>query len=399
MAERVTDEDLALLGELGVETAREDRGGRTPREQRIIAGFEEIGRFVAEHGRPPQHGEGRDIFERLYAVRLDRLRASEECRAVLAGLDPRGLLAGGEAAAGEADGDEPDDAALLASLGVGPSSDSDVTRITHVRTQQERRAAEDVARRKPCEDFEAFRRTFEQVQRELDAGVRPTTAFEHNGRLDTGDLFVLGGQKVLVAGEGKVIDKEYGREDRRLRVIFDNGTESNLWLRSLQRALYKDERNRRILPPDAEALPLFADSVAEGDTAAGSIYVLRSRSDHPFVAAHRNLIHKIGVTGGAVKARIANAKKDPTYLLADVEVVAEYKLANINRAALEALLHRFFGAARLDLELKDRFGEHVEPQEWYLLPLPSIAEAIGRILDGSIGGFRYDPAGARLAPV
>jgi len=49
--------------------------------------------------------------------------------------------------------------------------------------------------------------------------------------------------------------------------------------------------------------------------------VLRSKSEHPFVAKNRTVLHKIGVTGGDVKARVANAKKDPTYLLADVEIV------------------------------------------------------------------------------
>jgi hypothetical protein len=102
------------------------------------------------------------------------------------------------------------------------------------------------------------------------------------------------------------------------------------------------------------------------------------------------------VTGGDVKSRVANAKKDPTYLLADVEIVATYKLANVNRKALEALLHRLFGAARLDLELKDRFGGQVEPREWFLVPLPVIDEAIQRIKDPSISNFRYDPQTARL---
>ena len=69
-----TDEDDALLEELGVEVEAKATGGRTPREERIIAGFEEIQRFVDERGRTPQYGEARDIFERLYAVRLDRLR-------------------------------------------------------------------------------------------------------------------------------------------------------------------------------------------------------------------------------------------------------------------------------------------------------------------------------------
>ncbi len=108
------------------------------------------------------------------------------------------------------------------------------------------------------------------------------------------------------------------------------------------------------------------------------------------------MIHKIGVTGGDVKARIATARKDPTYLLADVEIVSTFKLSNINRKKLEALLHRFFGSARLDLELKDRFGLQVEPKEWFLVPLDAIEDAIGKLKEGRIGSFRYDSKKANL---
>lgn len=399
MAERVTDEDLELLDQLGVDTAPAERGGRTPREQRIIAGFEEIERFYDEHGRLPQHGEDRDIFERLYAVRLDRLRASAECRELLKGLDSRGLLEGARQAGAGAPDEPVTDEDLLAALGVDSAPSDDVTQLVHVRSHVDRKAADEVAQRVPCADFESFRPVFQQVQNELAAGVRRTERFYHNGKLEPGDMFILGGQKVLVAAADQVLEKDFGREDRRLRVIFDNGTESNLWLRSLQRALYKDERNRRILPPDAEAAPLFSDGIAENDAQVGFIYVLQSKSDHPFVAEHRSLIHKIGVTGGDVKGRIANAAKDPTYLLADVEIVATYKLANINRKALEALLHKFFAAARMDMQLKDRFGSQVEPREWFLVPLAAIDEAIQKIKDGTIGGFRYDPQTASMTPV
>lgn len=172
----------------------------------------------------------------------------------------------------------------------------------------------------------------------------------------------------------------------------------HLLLRSLQRALYKDEHGRRILPSEAEAAPLFSDEADDGDLESGTIYVLRSKSDHPFIAEHRKLIHKIGVTGGDVKHRVANARKDPTYLLADVEVVATFRLANVNRKALESLLHRLFAEARLDLDLKDRFGSQVEPREWFFVPLPVIDEAIRRIKDGTIEGLRYDPETAALQP-
>ena len=160
---------------------------------------------------------------------------------------------------------------------------------------------------------------------------------------------------MIVADLGDPFVSDHGRPDRRLRVVYDNGTESDLLVRSLQRALNKDKTSRRISDPDMG--PLFSDEEEEGDLPTGYIYVLRSKSDHPFVAQNRTVLHKIGVTGGDVKKRVANAKKDPTYLLADVEIVRTFKLSNINRKRLEALLQRFFGAARLDLQLKDRFDE------------------------------------------
>lgn len=129
---------------------------------------------------------------------------------------------------------------------------------------------------------------------------------------------------------------------------------------------------------------------------SGTIYVLRSKSENPFVAEHRELIHKIGVTGGKVETRIANAEHDATYLLADVEIVATYKLAGINRTKLEALLHRVFAPAQLDLEIKDRFGRPVKPREWFLVPLAAVNEAVERIRDGSITTMVYSPETAKL---
>jgi hypothetical protein len=396
MPEHVTDEDLELLGELGVDTSSGQSGGRSAKEQRIIAGFEEIERFVEEHGRLPQHGENRDIFERLYAVRLDRIRESAECREVLKDLDSRGLLSVKDQAPATIAEDGPSDEELLASLGAGASEENDVAKLVHVRSREEIRAAEEIAQRAPCKDFDEFKPIFERVQRDLETGKRQTVKYKDKAEVKKGDLFILDGQKVLVADLGERFVSDYGRPDRRLRVVYDNGSESDLLVRSLQRALYKDKASRRITEPGFG--PLFSDIEEEDDLASGYVYVVRSKSEHPFVAANRSVIHKIGVTGGDVKSRLANAKKDPTYLLADAEVVATFKLANVNRKALEALLHKFFGSARLDLELKDRFGAQVEPREWFLVPLPVIDEAIQRIKDGTIGACRYDPETASLTP-
>ena len=132
------------------------------------------------------------------------------------------------------------------------------------------------------------------------------------------------------------------------------------------------------------------------DVETGTIYVLRSQSELPFIVEHRELIHKIGVTGGAVETRIANAVHEATYLLAEVEVIATYKLVGINRTKLENIIHRVFAPAQLDVEIKDRFGHPVVPREWFLVPVFVVDEAVKRIRDGSITQYVYDPKTARL---
>lgn len=387
------DED-ELLADLGLEVAPLKVSSRTPREERIIAGFEDILRFHQTHGRAPLHGEGHDIFERLYAVRLDQLRKLPEAQTLLAGLDGPGLLSG--AAAAQADVGDLDEDALLAELGIGdePSDQNDITVLRHVRSSVEKRAAEEVADRMPCADFDKFQPLFEQVERELKAGVRKTLRFGRDTSIETGNYFIVGGQLAYVAKVGETIKAPNGESDARLRVIYANGTESNLLRRSLQRALYKDDTGRRLTDPDMG--PLFGDAPEPDDIETGTIYVLRSLSSHPFVAEHRELIHKIGVTGGKVETRIAGAEKDATYLLADVEVVATYTLHNLNRTKLENIFHRLFGAAQLDLTIEDRFGHPVKPREWFLVPLHVIDEAVRRIRDGSITDVIYDLRTARL---
>lgn len=393
MSKNFTEEDDALLAELGVEVEPAKAASRTPRDERIIAGFEEIQRFVETHGRAPRFGEDRDIFERLFARRLDRIREQEEARTLLAPIDRHGLITANPATVAPAP-DAMDDDALLAELGIDTGA-TGITELRHVRSTAEKRSAEEVATRRKCCDFDRFRPLFEKAQKELDLGVRETRPFELKAEIVLGQFFIVGGQKAYVAEKAKEFTNAQGRRDARLRVIFDNGTESNMLMRSLQRALHKDKAGRRITKPTAG--PLFADQTAEDDEASGTIYVLRSKSDHPFVAMNRDIIHKIGVTNASVEARIAGARLQPTFLLADVEIVATYKLYNINRSKLENLIHRIFGPARLGIEIMDRFGNPFVPREWFQVPLGAIDDAVVKIREGTITRYCYDPKTASLA--
>lgn len=396
----MTDDDI--LAELGVDLTPKKVRARTPREERIIAGFEDIVKFREEHGRVPQHGEDRDIFERLYAVRLDRLRGQADCRALLAGMDVHELLDG---VTDETPIDDLDDSALLAELGIDAPSPDDITQLRNVRSNAERSAADEIAAATRCEDFGTFKPRFEQVQADLDAGTRTTRPFVRDlgmskADIKQGEFFIVGGQIAYVASVGDPIAAPNGEVDARLRVVYSNGTESNLLLRSLQRALYKDEGGRRVSEPTAG--PLFGDRGGAEDEPdrlpTGTLYVLRSRSTHPTIAAHRELIHKIGITGGKVETRIVGAADDATYLLADVDVVATYTLHDVHRSRLEALIHRVLDRVRYDVEIPDRFGKPVRPREWFLVPLAIINEIVDRIGDGTLAGMTYDPQTARLVP-
>jgi hypothetical protein len=386
--------DDELLDALGVEVAPIKVESRSAFEERIIAGFEDIQRFYEEHKRQPVNSDGLDIFERLYAVRLEQLRKLPEARAILVEFDTLNLL--GSPATHNVKIDELSEDDLLAELGVSavPASSEDITVLRHVRTNADRQTAEDIANRTPCKDFKKFKPLFENVERELKLETRKAIRFGRDANIQLYDFFILEGQFAYVAEMGETIKMQTGHNDARLRVIFGNGTESNLLLRSLQKALWKDETGRRLSRTDM--VSLFDDQPEPKDIESGTIYVLRSQSTHPYVAQHRELIHKIGVTGGKVEIRISGADKDATYLLADVEVIATYKLHNINRVKMENLFHRIFSSAQIDISIDDRFGNPVKPREWFLVPLQVIDEAVERIKDGTISGVVYDAKTAKF---
>lgn len=386
--------DDELLDALGVEVAPVKAASRSAFEERIIAGFEDIQRFYEQHKRQPVNADGLDIFERLYAVRLEQLRKLPEARAVLVEFDKHNLLS--SPASVNVNIDELSEDDLLAELGVSaePSSTDDITVLRHVRTNADRQAAEEIADRTPCKDFKTFKPLFEQAERELKSDTRKALRFGRDANIQLHEFFILEGQFAYVAEMGETIKMQTGHNDARLRVIFGNGTESNLLLRSLQKALWKDETGRRLTSTDMG--PLFADQAEAEDIESGTIYVLRSQSTHPYVSEHRELIHKIGVTGGKVETRISGAEKESTYLLAGVEVIATYKLHNINRVKMENLFHRIFSSAQIDITIDDRFGNPVKPREWFLVPLHVIDEAVQRIKDGTIANFVYDMKTAKF---
>ena len=395
---KLTEEDNELLAALGVEIEAKKSITYTKQEERIIAGFEEIQKFVEKHGRLPEHGEDKDIFERLYAVRLDQIIKLKDHKTLLGNLDHQNILSGDYEATSEITEDLSDDE-LLAKLGVNENEDDSIINLKYVKSRSEKRASQEFANRITCENFEQFKPLFDEVKKELDIGYRNTVRFRKDAgftktSINEGQFVIIGGQLAYIANIGESFKAPNGEDDARLRVIYANGTESNILLRSLIRAMYKDETSRFVSNPNLG--PLFSGENSEDDLESGTIYVLRSLSDHPLVKSSKDIVHKIGVTGGNVKKRISNAKNDPTFLMAEVEIVSTYKLANINRVKLEKIIHKFFSSAKLDIEIKDRFGKLVKSNEWFLVPIFIIDEMVDKIKDGTIGDYYYDPKSAEL---
>lgn len=380
------DDDLELLADLEQTLDIEKFESHSPEQARIIAGFEDILAFVADNGREPQHGPERDIFERLYAIRLERLRAMPSAIELLRDLDAAGLLA----APTETEG-EPDDEVLLKDLGLS-SVVEDITNLRHVTPAAHRNAAEDVASRKVCREFEKFQPIFERVISDLSNGARVGRERIVKEDFKVGNTFIVGGQLAYIAKKGEEFPSTSdGDMDARLRVIYDNGTESEPLMRSLQRALNKDERGRVVSIADAG--PLFSDAT-ENET--GTIYVLRSLSEAPNVLPFRDAMVKIGVTGQDVKRRIANAEREATYLLAPVEIVDTYTLYNVNRNKLEKMLKQVFASSRIELSVPDRFGDLVKPSEWFLIPPGAVAEAVEFIRTGEISRMEWSKDAVRF---
>ena len=392
----MSESNEELLAQLGIEVEAQPRAALTPKQERIIAGFEDIQRFFEEKGNLPSHGADKDIFERLYATRLEQIRRQSDCVELLKDYDHQNLLDGSDTEELERldslDGD-----ALLNELGIeiDTPAEDDITNLVNVRPPVEVLAAEEVARREVCPNFDEFKPLFKKVAEQVSQSIRELRPYSADPSINQGDLFIVQGQIAFVASVGEEFTKDNRRHtNSRLHVIFDNGTQSKMLLRSLQGLLSQNENSRRISSPAAG--PLFTGEPDADDMASGTIYVCRSQSEDPFITENRAIIHKIGVTSTSLEKRFANAEHDPTFLMANVEVVATYELYNVNRTKLENLLHKFFADAKLNVEITDRFGKKIKPKEWFMVSLDVIDEAIELLKSQKIIEHHYDVKEARI---
>ncbi|NBY10545.1 MAG: GIY-YIG nuclease family protein, partial [Sphingobacteriia bacterium] len=252
-----------------------------------------------------------------------------------------------------------------------------------------RAEADFVARRKPCKNFKDYEELFKSVQADLSSGKRKLVKF-HESQLNQGNFFVHNGVVLFLE---KVIDLEvdkFGKPDGRTKIIFENGTESSMKLRSLGKNLFLNGKGiTQSSDNEVEEFIEIFSSITDEDNEAGYIYVLSSKSTDPKIKDIKNLF-KIGYSTTPVESRIKNAEKEPTYLMAPVHIEAEYKTFNMNTQKFEQLLHNFFGASCLNIDIWDEKLRRKMPQEWFVVPLNIIDQAIEMIITEEIIHFKYD---------
>ncbi|GAW87721.1 conserved hypothetical protein [Bathymodiolus platifrons methanotrophic gill symbiont] len=350
-------------------------------DERLLISFNEINAFVNEQGREPTASG--DINERKLFSRLKGLRNNPEKALALKDSDVFHLL-------GDVSVTEPeevktiDDVFFDDPLGLLADSD-DIFTLRHVPKAID--MPENIAKRKPCKEFELYEHLFKQCHLDLVSGKSELRQFTGEQQISAGHFFVLHGVMVYVSEVGEK-GKKRGKVNARLKCIFENGTESNMLLRSLATELYKDESGRRVLSAPEDYLN-EPEQVTYEDKPTGYIYILRSLSEDPKIKEIGNLF-KIGFSSQLVQERIKNAVQEPTYLMADVKVVAELQTFNLNPQKLELLLHTFFASACLNLDVFDAEGMRYTPREWFIVPLHIIETAIQLLMNGDIVNYRYD---------
>lgn len=344
-------------------------------DDRLLASFEEINDFVKENNRQPEVS-GEDMHEFQLYKRLQSIIANNNKVSFLKEYDEFNLLVPATASASI------DDLILDDSLGLLDDSESyDIFNIRNIPTNISK--SDFIANRKKCDDFELFEKLFIKCHQGIEDKTLKLEPFSHQHQIKKGRFFVNQGL-VLYIAEVKKPKDVFGRMKSRLRCIYENGTESNVFLRSLSSQLYKGGK----IISGVEDLNIF-ESINDDDISTGYIYVLKSLSKDINIKKIDNLF-KIGFSSNPVKERIRNAKSDPTYFMSPVDIVATYECFNLNPQKFENLLHKFFSSSRLNTEITNLKGYQHSANEWFVIPFEIIDQAIKLIINGEVIDYYYD---------
>lgn len=401
MARPTLDEIFSEPDEFGLLDLLPKNIGTRQSEDSGLVGLRQVSAFFERQGRLPDQDSSDHEEMRLGTIWA---KVSTVPSTAMLAEDRLGLLSKSEPERVRSWRDDPLDDEIPDSLDDLMAGDAlDVTpgfnTLRHVTPAAERFVPDHRAEFSPCRDFARFEALFEDMQRALDAGEREATLIEARAVIEPieGDFFIRSGLLAYIA-EKSEMSARGGSRDHRLRVIFSNGTESDPLMSSFRKSLNDDKTARVIQRPSLG--PLDPEWQSDRLELSGTIYVARSLSADPAIAAERNILHKIGVTSQDVARRVADARNDPTFLLAPVEIIATFELKNLARSKVENLLHRFFAPARpAELFIIDRFGKRVRPQEWFYVLPQHVSEAAALIKAGTLHFYRYDPLQQEIVQV
>ena len=356
---------------------------RATSSDRLIAGFQEILAFHEANGRLPEDTpEEASLFHKWTGL-LKSEKKIERCRP----FDDLGILPQSvqtvEEPQAEYHREQTEEEQLEAILNdplladIEDGVDLGLFDIPEYMRQrlEARNEADYIGKRRPCEDFDKYTDGFKEIQQGLKSGKYKLVKFSEPN-LKVGRYFVEQGIIGYLAAFEQEAKNNLNRVDGRTRVIYENGSEADIKFRTITKNLSVDGYSimdcSEMSPEDFEECFTLTDK----DVESGTIYVLRSKSSRPEIAAIKDL-YKIGFTVTSVESRIANAKNEPTYLCADVEVVATWKVYNVKSSTFEALIHKLFAPVQLQVTVDGH-----RPKEWFIIPFKVIEEAINAIISG-----------------
>ena len=356
---------------------------RATSSDRLIAGFQEILAFYEANDRLPEDTpEETSLFHKWTGL-LKSEKKIERCRPFDdLGILPQPVLTA-EGPEAEYHRELTEEEQLEAILNdplladIEDGSDFGLFDVPEYMRQrlEARKEADYVGKRRPCEDFDKYTDGFKEIQQGLKSGKYKLVKFSEPN-LKVGRYFVEQGIIGYLAAFEQEAKNNLNRVDGRTRVIYENGSEADIKFRTITKNLSVDGYSimdcSEMSPEDFEECFTLTDK----DVESGTIYVLRSKSSRPEIAAIKDL-YKIGFTVTSVESRIANAKNEPTYLCADVEVVATWKVYNVKSSTFEALIHKLFAPVQLQVTVDGH-----RPQEWFIIPFKVIEEAINAIISG-----------------
>ena len=349
-------------------------------DDRLIASFEEINNFYDKNDREPI--KSIDMNERSLFARLQGLKDNPAKNKALKKYDRFNLLEDTKII----EATSIDDIFANDPLDLLGNNDEDIFTLKNIPKVDKARAATDfIARRTKLEDFDKYEVMFIQCQKDLKDGKRKLVKFNESF-FEKGAFFILKGVLVYLEDIQNPKKDKHHKLDGRTITIFENGTYSNMLLRSLGKGLYDDGY---FVSKHKDRVMDDLNQITSEDKQNGYIYVLKSLSNDDKISTKRNL-YKIGFSSTDVETRIKNATKDPTYLMADVQTVSAYECFNVNPHKLEQLIHKFFSNSCLDINIVDEKGNIHKPREWFIAPLEVIEEAVELIISGRIIDYRYD---------